>query len=153
MLLSTMERIPDLLMSSGPQAHLRRWDHQDLDVGTNNAHDGAALHERHVTDEPVMQAAPQRAHWYSTKATSSKRRTTSGPRPTLEAQGVSARDAQCTPHIAGSTRRPSASGNEVDAEALHPAPEATTPRCSSSGAHSSSPAHTAGGARKASARR
>ncbi|KAJ7200851.1 hypothetical protein GGX14DRAFT_466279, partial [Mycena pura] len=83
-------------------------------------------------------------------ATSSvKNSTTSGPRPTFEAQGVSARDAQCTPQTAGSTQRPPASGNEVDAEALHPMLEATAPRCSSSGAHSPHDAR-AGGARKGS---
>ncbi|KAJ7196970.1 hypothetical protein GGX14DRAFT_671428 [Mycena pura] len=122
---------------------------QDLD---------AALYERHVTNEPVMQAALRRTHWYSKKATpghatsSVKNSTTSGPRPTFEAQGVSARDAQCTPQTAGSTQRPPALGNEVDAEALHPTLEATAPRCSSSGAHSPHDAR-AGGARKGSTRR
>ncbi|KAJ7209774.1 hypothetical protein GGX14DRAFT_395206 [Mycena pura] len=123
-----------------PQARLRRWDHQDLD---DNAHHGA-LYEHHITNEPVMQAALRRTHCYFSKA-SSKRSTTSGPRPTIEAQGVSARDAQCTPHSAGSTRRPPASGNEVDAEALR----RRRRRAAAAAAHTSPQApHTRRGARK-----
>ncbi|KAJ7303541.1 hypothetical protein DFH08DRAFT_825826 [Mycena albidolilacea] len=123
-----------------------RHDHQDLDVGIDNAHDGAALCEHRHTDEPGMQAALRRTHWYSGKTSSLTRSTTGGPLPTNEAQGVSARDTQCTPYAAGSTRRPLALGIEVDAEALHPVPEATAPPCcSSSGAHSSRPAFTCRG--------